>query len=274
MTRFGPAGASDSFKAQGYKHSFQAPAWLAQMGLTAFEYSSGHGVQLGAETARKIGSEAERHGIAVSIHAPYFINLAAEDDKLANSYRHLKDSAAAVRAMGGRRVIFHAGSKKEPDFMPRAMSALEHVLRLPELQGIILCPETMGRAAQIGTVEEVIALCRVADNLIPAIDFAHLHALRRIETSDDYRRVLDPMLGALGRERMQNFHAHFSHIEYTAAGEKRHRNFDEEGFGPDFAPLALLLREYGLTPTVICESRGHQAEDALTMKQIYEEAAA
>ncbi len=275
MIRFGPAGASDSFKEQGYKHTVQAPAWLAALGLNAFEYSGGHGVRISEETAAAIGAQAEAHGIAISFHAPYFINLAeAEETQLEKSFRWLYESAQAVCAMGGERVIFHAGSPKKlarGEAMLRACRALERALEHLGPLRATLCPETMGRAGQLGTVDEVIQLCRVAPNVLPAIDFAHLHALARLTGPDDFRRIIDPMIDALGLERMRRFHAHFSHIEYTNAGEKRHRNFDDEGFGPDFAPLAQVLCEYGLKPTIICESSGHQAEDALAMKTWYEE---
>jgi deoxyribonuclease-4 len=275
MIRFGPAGQSDSFKEQGYKHTNQMPAWLEGMGLTAMEYSGGHGVQMGEETARKIGEEAEKHGVAVSIHAPYYINLAEPDEaKLANTFRYMEDAAKAVRAMGGRRVIFHAASFKGKEHVFSVVQrGFERALELLAPYDVILCPETMGRLAQFGRPEEITALCALAPNTLPCIDFAHLHALERLVTPDDFKHILDPMIDKLGMERMRHFHAHFSHIEYTDKGEKRHRNFDEEGFGPEFLPLAEVLFAYKLEPVIICESRGHQAEDALAMLRQYQEVA-
>lgn len=276
MTRFGPAGASDSFRALGMKHTREAPAWLRSLGLDAFEYSAGRGVHLLDDTAREIGAAAANNGVAVSIHAPYYINLARiEPDKRESNRRWFRESANAVALMGGDRIVFHPGSPGKggdrADAMARAADFLAEIAAMSELSGMTLCPETTGRPSQLGTVAEIAALCGVADNLIPTVDFAHLHAIERITDEDGFKRALDPLLAALGPARMRHFHAHFSHIEFGDKGERRHRNFDDEGFGPDFRPLARVLIEYRLEPVIICESAGHQSDDALTMQTIYRE---
>ncbi|MEX1308007.1 MAG: endonuclease IV, partial [Eubacteriales bacterium] len=141
-----------------------------------------------------------------------------------------------------------------------------------DLSDMRLCPETLGKKRQSGTLEEIIALCELDAMIYPTIDFGHLHARGRgaINNIEDYRAVLDAMKEGLAPEKYQNFHSHFSHIEYTDAGEKRHRTFEDIGYGPDFTPLAKLVKARGLTPTFICESKGTMAEDACTMKRIYD----
>lgn len=279
MIRFGPAGASESFAREGFRHTHQAPAWLRAMGLDALEYPAGRGVGIGEESARKIGEQARENGIAMSIHAPYYINLASlEPEKVQKTLEYIEQSARAVSWMGGQRVVVHPGSAMKGDreeAMCRACDVMAQAVDMAARYGAVLCPETMGKLGTLGTVEEIIRLCRVHESVLPTIDFAHIHARGQgaIVDKDDYRRVLDAFLAGLGMERMRHFHMHFSHIEYGPSGEKRHRNFDEPGYGPDFAPLAELFCEYGLAPTVICESAGHQAEDALAMKRIYEQAA-
>ena len=133
--------------------------------------------------------------------------------------------------------------------------------------------ETMGKKNQLGTLEEVITLCRADARLVPVVDFGHLNARdcgRVFTTSDDYRRVFDRIGEALGEEVAKNLHCHFSKIEWTDAGEKRHLTFDDEVYGPAYEPLMEALVREGLTPTIICESAGTQAYDALAMKKCYE----
>jgi Endonuclease IV len=281
MIRFGPAGNSDSFYAQGHKRTTEAFAWIAQMGLDAFEYSFGRGVQLSQETAEAIGEAAALQGVALSVHAPYYINLATGDtDKAAANIRYLMQSVKAARWMGARRVVFHPGSPGQLEYADAFVRVKAALLVAAEALGsliddVALCPETMGRPKQIGSLEETIELCGLDERLIPALDFGHLHARGRgaINTEQDYAHILDKLEAGLG-SRAKSFHIHFSHIQYTAAGEKMHRTFADEGFGPDFAPLARQLIRRGMAPVVICESQGTMAEDAVEMKRIYMEESA
>jgi deoxyribonuclease-4 len=130
----------------------------------------------------------------------------------------------------------------------------------------------MGKNNQMGTLEEVLEVCRVSERLIPTIDFGHLNARGQgyIKTADDYEQILDKIENALGSEVLKKFHSHFSMIEYTAGGEKKHLSFDRNnGFGPPYEPLMELIAKKNLAPTFICESDGTQADDALKMKQAY-----
>ena len=109
--RFGPAGISDSFAAQGYKTSLDIPAYTAGMGLDAFEYQCGHGVRLAEGKARQMAALAAEKGIVFSVHAPYYISMSSlDEEKRLGSIRYLLQSAQLCRALGGRRIIFHPGS--------------------------------------------------------------------------------------------------------------------------------------------------------------------
>lgn len=111
MIRFGPAGNSNAFYEEGHKHTVEAMEWVARMGLNAYEVSFGRGVRLKEETAGKIGEEARRYGVALSVHAPYFINLATDDpEKIAKNTSYFLESARAARWLGADRVVFHPGS--------------------------------------------------------------------------------------------------------------------------------------------------------------------
>ena len=161
--RFGTAGTSDSFEAKGYKSSLDIPAYTAEMGLDAFEYQCGHGVRLGVDKAGKMAADAAERGILFSVHAPYYISMSSlEEEKRLGSVRYLLQSAEVCRALGGRRIIFHSGScgkqsreaalEKALDTMRRAVEALDEA----GYGDMTLCPETMGKIGQLGTLDEVL----------------------------------------------------------------------------------------------------------------------
>ena len=279
--RFGPAGISDSFAAQGYKTSLDIPAYTAGMGLDAFEYQCGHGVRLAEDKARQMAALAAEKGIVFSVHAPYYISMSSlDEEKRLGSIRYLLQSAQLCRALGGRRIIFHPGScgkqsraaalEKALDTLRRGVEALDEA----GYGDMTLCPETLGKIGQLGDLDEVLALCGVDKRIVPCIDFGHLNArtLGGIRFKADYAAILDRMGEVLGDERARKFHVHFSRIEFSAGGEKRHWTFAETQFGPEPAPLMELLAERRLAPVVICESAGTQAEDARTLGQIYRHA--
>ena len=131
----------------------------------------------------------------------------------------------------------------------------------------------MGKVNQLGTLDEVLALCSVDERLIPCIDFGHLNArtFGGIATQQDYLDILDAIENKLGFDRLKVFHSHFSKIQYTLkGGEKLHLTFEDQEYGPEFEPLAELIAKKNLSPTFICESAGTQAEDAAEMKRMYE----
>ena len=139
------------------------------------------------------------------------------------------------------------------------------------LSGVRLCPESMGKINQLGTLEEVIALCKLDERLLPCIDFGHLNArtLGGSNSKEAYEKILDTIENELGQARLKEFHSHFSKIEYSAGGEKKHLTFEDRVYGPDFEPLMELIYKKNLSPTFICESAGTQAEDAKHMKDYY-----
>lgn len=275
--KFGPAGNQENFP---YKSSVDAPKWLAELGLDCYEYQCGKGVNVGEATARKLGEAARELGISLSLHAPYFINLANPDpESLKKTIGYILSACQAADFMGATRVIVHTGAlmkrtrRKALDIAIRSMT---EVLKAWEGEGyahIALCPETMGKIGQLGDLGEVLELCQLDERLIPCVDFGHLYArtLGELTGLDACRAMLDQMEAALGSERVKTFHSHFSQIEFTPkGGEKCHRTFaDNGGFGPDPAPLMAEIARRGWAPTFICESAGTQADDAKTMKELY-----
>ena len=273
MIKFGPSGRSNDFLG---KDTGELAAWLSRFGLNAFEYSLGRGVRISSETAQSFGAEFAKCNISVSVHAPYFINLAtAEADKAQKNLGYFSASVKICNAMGGNRVVFHPGS-------PVGLSAKEARLALRKnfdavlqsLQGkdVILCAETMGKRGQIGSVEDIISICGHADNVYPCVDFGHLHARYQgfFKTKDDYRRVIDDFFTGIGDRKTKNMHVHFSKIEYGLAGERKHLTFADTAFGPEFEPLLEIIHEYGMTPTILTESDGTQTADAIKMKKYWD----
>ena len=276
--KFGPAGNAESFP---YKSSVDAPKWLKEIGLDCYEYQCGKGVHIGEDSARKLGIAARDAGISLSLHAPYFINLANPDpEALSKTIGYIKSSCFIADLMGAGRVVIHSGAlmkRSRREALDIAKKSLVEVLSACDEAGfghITLCPETMGKINQLGDLDEVLELCTLDSRLVPCIDFGHLYArtLGELEGRDACVKMLDRVEEVLGAERASTFHSHFSHIQFTPnGGEKCHRTFgDDDGFGPDWTPLAAEVARRGWSPTFICESAGTQAEDALTMKQIYE----
>ena len=278
--QFGPAGNAESFS-KVHKSSLAAPAWIAQQGLDCYEYQCGKGVHVGEDTARKLGEKAREAGIALSVHAPYFINLANPDpESRAKTTNYVLESCFVAQVMGAERIVIHSGAlmkRSRQEALDIAKETLKQVLEACDRQGygnITLCPETMGKINQLGDLDEVLTLCTLDERLIPCIGFGHLDArsLGELEGEQACREMLDKVERVLGEERASRFHSHFSRIEFTPnGGEKRHRTFaDHGGFGPDWTPLAREVARRGWSPTFICESAGTQAEDAVEMKRIYQ----
>ena len=272
---FGPGGNSDSFRLQK-KTTLDAPVWLAENGLDAYEYEAGRGFTSSTAALSLIGQNAKRAGIYTSVHAPYFISLSGVvTETRLKSISYIEDSVNAALALGSDIIVVHTGSAAKitrREAMDLAKDTLYKTLEAIADNGVKIGLETMGKINQLGTLEEVIELCTIDKRLQPVVDFGHMNARElgeRFKTEDDYLRVFDMIANALGEASAKNLHCHFSKIEWTNAGEKRHLTFEDEVFGPDFRPLMRVLRREGLTPTIICESAGTQAEDAFMMKEYY-----
>lgn len=274
--KFGPSGNSQSFYDAGNKHTYQEPKWLHEMGLDAFEYPAGNGITGSLATFAKIGEEARKFGIALSFHTPYFISLSGIDpEKRLKSIDYITKSVAAAEAMGADTIVIHAGSASKID-RAEAVNLTKDTLfkaleALPDTK-VRFGVETMGKLGQLGTLDEVLDICTLSPRLCPVVDWGHMNARNcggLFVTVDDYRRVFDVIGQKLGYEYADTLHCHFSKIEYTASGEKRHLTFADTVYGPEFEPLMEAIVKDGYSPRIICESAGTMAEDALAMKNYY-----
>jgi len=284
MIRIGPSSNDILFYEQGHKSSKEAPAWLAKMGLNAYEISFGRGIRVGEQTAREIGDQAKQHGIAISTHAPYYINLASTDpQKVQNSYNYIKRSLVALNWLGGNRLIVHLGAQGDltrEQAVQNCKINLKTVLTLLDEDkeinfDFLLCIETMGRYKWIGDVEEILDICQIDDRVVPCLDFGHVNAWKQGELKrkpELVATIMDEVLKSLGKEKMRNLHIHFSHIIYGKNGEYKHTNLSDDAWSVPFIPLAKWLKENKFTPTIICESQDVMAQDAVRLKKQYEDA--
>ena len=276
---FGPSGHSESYAAEGLTSTADMPKWISARGLDIFEYSFGRGVRVSTATAAAIGEKCDEYGVEMSVHAPYFINFASpEPEKAQNSVNYILSSLKVLKAFGGERCVFHAGAQgqdsreaafaRTKDMFART---LELIAEEPDYADLIVCPETMGKQAQIGTVEEVIELCKLGDNVYPCVDFGHINALYggALKSARDFEDVVKKLLDGLGEKKAKNMQVHFSKIQYGAKGEIRHLTFADDVYGPEFEPFAEIIVKYGLTPHILSESAGTQAEDSAAMRDIW-----
>ena len=275
--KFGPGGGCEEFRLSGAKSVLDAPSFVKSYGLDAYEYEAGNGLAASAQSLLLIGQEAKRQGISMSLHAPYFISLSStEAEKRSNSIEYIRRSLSAAKLLGARIIVVHTGSAAKisrAEAMAFARDTLYKTLESVDTYGVLIGLETMGKQNQLGTLDEVIELCSMDPRLVPVVDFGHMNARECggvFPDSDAYARVFDAIGSHLGDNVARDLHCHFSKIEWTKAGEKRHLTFDDEMYGPDFLPLSEAMHRLKVAPTIISESAGTQTRDAKIMKDMYE----
>ena len=278
MIKFGVAGNSNSFYAEGNTATTQAALWCKNRGIDVFEYSFGRGINVGDKGCEDLKKAFSKAGVELTVHAPYYINFSNPDpEMIGKSILYVLNSLKKVTVMGGDRVVVHlatqgkAERKEAVNIAIRNLNLLANEVVNFNGQNMKVCLETMGKIAQIGDAEETAEFCTIAPFFYPCIDFGHLNArtFGSLKTTDDYLRVFDAFLNKLPFEKVKNTHIHFSKIMYGSKGEIKHLTFEDTVYGPEFEPLCEAILKLGLEPYIICESDGTQAEDSVTMKNIY-----
>lgn len=279
MIKFGPSGFCEDFSLN-HKKSEEMPNWLEEHNLKAYEISFTNGINYGDEKCLKLGKLFAEKGISLSVHAPYYINFANPNpEMIEKSIGYIINSLKKMKLLGATRLVFHPGSlmkQSREQAHENIMKNLKLLLkRIDEQQfdfDFYICPETMGKHGQCGTVAEVAQMCALDTRIIPTLDFGHINSFNggSLKTKLDYKMVFDTLKNYLG-DRFNKVHIHFSKIEYGDKGEIRHLNFetDDKGYGPDFLPLAQVLSELNINANVISESSGKQTKDAVAMQNLY-----
>ncbi len=270
--RFGPAGKPVGFKGKSYA----VPKYLREIGLDAFEYQAVRSLRVKKEDAEALRRNAEENDVLVSLHAPYAINMCSKDDKVFNaSIERLVKACEIASLMGAYLVVFHPGYYKGHESPESALKrCVEGLKRVVEQvpKGVLLGPETMGRKAQFGTVDEIIRLCSAVDRCKPVLDFAHIYARCGgcLKKAEDFIKVIEKFVRELGEDIVAKpLHIHFTKVDYDESGEKSHVPLAEKGYGPEFEELAKALVELGYDAVIISESPLLD-KDALVMKSILE----
>lgn len=262
--RFGPAGVPPTFRLLKATLA-DVPQLLREEGLDALEYEAvrwGKKPQIKKQDATTLGQKAKENDIWLSLHGSYFINLSGEKTIREASKQRLIACATAGEWMQAHTVVFHPGfygiraHNEALNTCIKTLKEVQEALTSTGINNIRLGPETMGRRQQLGTLDEILTICETLPQTQPVIDWSHLHAreMGKLRTTDDYRNVITQIENRLGTEAAKNLHCHFTKIEYTLKGEKRHHTLKEKTYGPNFTHLAKIIAEQNLKPVIISES--------------------
>jgi len=264
---FGTAGIPLSTKD---RDSISGIKQVKVLNLDCMELEFVRGVHMSEALAAEVKKTALENDVVLSVHAPYFINLnSKEKEKLEASKQRIIQSALTGSAAGARNVVFHAayyGKDMKKAVYKRVKEALEEVLEIIEEKklDVILRPETTGKATQFGDLDELVELSRELENVLPCIDFSHLHArTQRYNSYAEFREVLDKIEKSLGKKAIRDMHIHFSGIEYTRKGERRHLTLEESDL--KYMELLKALKDYNAEGLVISESPNIEG-DAILIK--------
>ena len=244
------------------------------IGLTAFELGWVQSVRVSEETCALIKAASTEEDVVLSVHAPYFINLNATDEEWPKSRKRLMDAAHYGNLAGATDIIFHPGSYFGNDpqavlkvAIPRLKACIQELRKAGN--GAILRPETMGKSAMLGSLEDTLEMSGAIDGVQPCLDFAHLHARPgdgTMNTYDEWRAVLKAYSRVLGESGLKRLHIHLSGIAYGPKGEKEHLKLAEADL--DLKSLFRAFQEYGCGGRILCESPIME-EDALNMKKTW-----
>jgi deoxyribonuclease-4 len=275
--RFGPAGIPVRFKELNAP-TRELPRFLQREGLDALEYEAvrwGQHPQMKRAEAEKLGENAVKHDVWLSLHGSYYINLLSSKKIREASVRRLLACATAAEWMQAHTIVFHPGyysqRQSHAQDLQDCITTLNTVVDTMHSMSIsaMLGPETSGKLAALGSLDETLAICESVDQTQPVIDWAHLHARQRgtLGTATAFQQVVETIENRLGSRAAKHLHCHFSLVEYTYRGERRHHPLNTPGYGPPFERLADVIASLGLSPVIISETPLLD-EDAQRMRDI------
>jgi len=272
---FGTVGAPNSTpKKPG--GSVGAILRIRELGLSALELGWVNAVRISEQSCLAIQAASQAQDVRLSVHAPYFINLNADDEEWPKSRRRLMDAAHFGNLAGATDIIFHPGSYfgEPPDkVLPKVVQRLSECADELRAAGnsAILRPETMGKSAMLGSVEDTLRMAQEVPGVEPCLDFAHLHARAgdgSMNTHQEWCQVLTAYANTLGQEALHRLHIHLSGIEYGPKGERNHLPLAEADL--DLKALFRALHEFGCRGRILCESP-EMEEDALVLQAMWHE---
>lgn len=255
--------------AKDYNNAFQE---LENLNLDGLEVEFVHGVRYSPATKEAILNRGNK---LITHHGPYYINLnAKEEDKIQASIKRVLDTARAGLELGAYSITYHAAFYLGGSCEELMKTMIErHKIIVETLQeennNIWIRPETTGKGSQWGTLDEIIELSKHFSQVLPCIDFAHIHAREdgKFNTYDEFSRILEKLGNELGEIAINNFHGHVAGIEYTSKGEKRHLIFEESDF--NYKDLLKALKKFDVKGALVCESPNIEI-DTKILKDYYQ----
>lgn len=266
--KFGTSGNPPNFfKSEFGKNRINAVNWISSIGLNAYEVLMTYGARTRPEVAEEIGKRAKELGIHLTVHGPYYVVFTSDKEGVfERSVEELLKTLKLAEIMGAEAVVFHPGFKNVENPVERCIKGIKEVKK--RYNGPVeIHPETMGKKSQLGSLDEVIHICRETE-CKPCLDFAHIHAREggSLKDVDSFREIILKVKSELGEDTIKNLHCHFYPVEYGEKGEKHHRAVTEENVFPKFEHFAPVIKEFKIEPILISESRDSQDIGALQMR--------
>lgn len=267
---FGTAGIPIQAKGSGVENGLRT---VKELNLDCMELEFVHGVNMGEESARKVGKLAKELDLQLTAHGPYYINLNAKEEyKIRSSANHILETARIMSLCNGYSLTFHAGfymSSGHEDTYNKIKNKLSAIVEIVKKQSKVwIRPETTGKTSQFGSLTELLRLSQEIDQVMPCVDFSHLHAREGKNNSyEEFKKILEDIEKRIGKKALNEMHIHVSGIEYGSKGEKNHLNLKDSDF--KYKELLRALKDFDAAGMLICESPSIE-EDAMLLKRAYE----
>ncbi|MEM0372285.1 MAG: TIM barrel protein [archaeon] len=271
--RIGTAGNPVNFYLSEYRREIMnCPLWLHDIGLDAYEFQATHGVNTPKDRAELLRENAKQADVALSIHAPYFVVLTSKDPKIVErSVGRLVQAAELADIEGAEKVVFHPGyyGGDEKRAFKACADGLMRAIEETKKSDVRFCPETGGKTSSLGSLEELIELDKLHKRIELCVDFAHHHARTRgsLKSERDFTRIFETIEKELGKKSAERLHCHFSSLTFGEKGEKEHCSAYDMGMGPDYSVFCRAVADYGIKPTIICETQATQDIMGLKIKK-------
>ena len=255
----------------GYKRAFEI---LEELGLDGMELEFVHGVRMTEANQNLVRDIVKEKNMVITAHGPYYINLnSKEDEKIEASVKRILDTARMGQSLGAFSVTYHAAfymGKSSKEVSERVHKSMEEICTVldEEKLDIWVRPETTGKPTQWGNLEEIVELSKNFKQVLPCVDFSHLHARTNglYNTYDEFCAIFDTIGTELGDYALNNFHAHIAGIEYGEKGEKKHLLLEESDM--NYKDLLKAFKKFDVKGVVVCESPIME-KDAVILKEFY-----
>lgn len=257
---------------RGYPSAFEI---LKDMKLDGLEVEFVHGVRMSDDTRAFLKQISQEQGFLLTSHGPFYINLnSKEEEKIEASVQRIIETAQAANDFGGYSITYHAafymGGNKETVYQQVKKQTAKIIAALEQEKiDVWVRPETTGKATQWGDYEEIIRLSKEFEQVLPCVDFSHIHARTGGEynTYDEFCLILDRISKELGQKAIDNFHAHLAGIDYTAKGEKRHLILQDSDM--NYKDLLKALKSFGVKGALVCESPNIEVDTKILRDYYY-----